>query len=64
MNTCEWRQVQRTHEVEGRKFTFDDEWETGCIHPYTMQIIPYEQWKLCPYCGKKIKWLSEPEVVN
>lgn len=39
---------------------FPDEWTIGCSPTGTSRIEPRPEWKLCPYCGKEINWLTNP----
>jgi hypothetical protein len=38
---------------------FPDEWTIGCCTAGTLRTEPRKEWKLCPYCGKEINFLSD-----
>lgn len=40
---------------------FPDEWTIGCIGAGTLRTEPRREWKNCPYCGKEINWVSNPD---
>lgn len=61
---CRWKHTPNStpynHPRLGAQPGFPDEWTIGCCGEGTLRIEPRPNWKLCPYCGKEIEWLTDP----
>lgn len=55
-NKTPWRHPYTNQAMPG----FPDEWTVTCVGERTLRTEPRAEWKLCPYCGKEIEWLTDP----
>lgn len=61
---CDWKhtpfQTPYKDPIRGMQPGFEDEWTVGCIKGGTIRIEP--RWRICPYCGKLINYLTDPNT--
>lgn len=61
---CNWKSTPFSTPWVDRSGTrqqgWADEWIIGCEVTGTVRTEPRADWLRCPYCGKEINWLTDP----